>query len=72
MEQFNMVIQAISTVGFPIVVCLIMIYMVYKMNETHKAETTELRKVIENNTLSITKLYEKIDALIDVLGKGNK
>lgn len=65
MESTQLVLNAISTVGFPIVVCLIMIWMVYKQNQSHVDESDKLRSVIENNTMSITKLYEKIDALID-------
>lgn len=69
METGQFIMQAISTVGFPIVVCLIMIWMVYKQNESNSKEQGELRGVIENNTNSITKLYEKMDALIDSLGR---
>ena len=69
MESTQLVLNAISTVGFPIVVCLIMIWMVYKQNQSHVDESDKLRSVIENNTMSITKLYEKIDALIDTINR---
>ena len=72
MEELQMILTAISTVGFPIVVCLIMIYLVWKQNESHNNETHDLRMVIESNTNSITKLYEKIDSLIDMIGRGLK
>lgn len=67
MEVYNAIIQAVSTVGFPIVCCLIMIKNNNDLQNTHREETDNLRKVIENNTLSITKMYEKIDALIDAV-----
>lgn len=60
MENYNAIISSISTVGFPIVITLIMIYVVYIMNKNHKDETNELRKSIENNTLAITQLIELI------------
>lgn len=60
MENYNTIITSISTVGFPIVITLIMIYVVYIMNKNHKDETNELRKSIENNTLAITQLIELI------------
>lgn len=69
MESTQLVLNAISTVGFPIVVCLIMIWMVYKQAQGNQSEQKALRDVIENNTTSITKLYEKIDALIDSIGR---
>ena len=69
METYQLIINAITTVGFPIVMCLILFWYVNKQNEAHKGEIESLRAVIENNTNSITKLYEKIDALID-LGRG--
>ena len=69
METYQFIINAITTVGFPIVMCLILLWYVNKQNEAHKSEIESLRSVIENNTNSITKLYEKIDALID-FGKG--
>ena len=67
MEVYNAIIQAVSTVGFPIVCCLIMIKNNNDLQNAHREETDSLRKVIENNTLSITKMYEKIDALIDAV-----
>lgn len=69
MEIFTNIIQSISTVGFPIVCCLIMIKNNKDIQEEHRKETTELRNVIESNTLSLTKLYEKIDVLIDNMAK---
>lgn len=50
--------------------CLVLFWYMTKQSEEHKEETETLRGVIENNTNSITKLYEKIDALIDSLNRG--
>lgn len=58
MEKYEVLINSISTVGFPIVITLIMIYVVYVMNKNHKEETNELRKSIENNTIAVTQLVE--------------
>lgn len=59
--DFQAVIQAITTVGFPIVVCLIMIYLNEKQDERHTNEMQEIKKALENNTLAITKLVDKLD-----------
>lgn len=61
------IINMISSVGFPIVACIFL----YKQNcnqaASHKEELKTMGDIIQNNTLSITKLYEKMDTLIDVL-----
>ena len=61
----------ISTFGFPIVCCLILMYYVFKLNETHKQEVNEIMKehkdevnkmteAINSNTLVMTKLLERL------------
>lgn len=59
--------QAVSTVGFPIVCCGALGWAFYKMNaqhtvqikeltESHRAEMDELKRALENNTLAVQKL----------------
>lgn len=69
MEVYNALIQAVSTVGFPIVCCLLMMKNTREMQDANTKKEDSLQKVIEDNTLSITKLYEKIDTLIDTINK---
>lgn len=69
MEFYNALIQAVSTVGFPIVCCLLMMKNTREMQDANTKKEESLQKVIEDNTLSITKLYEKIDTLIDTINK---
>lgn len=57
----NAITTIISTVGFPIAMCVYMIYALQKMNESHKAEIYELRTTIENNTVAVVKLVERLD-----------
>lgn len=57
----NTATQLISSVGFPIALCVYMIYAMQKQSENHKSEIDELSKTIENNTIAIVKLVEKID-----------
>ena len=63
------VLQAITTVGFPIVCCgAMMWYVKYsndqnkeevaKLNEQHRNEMTEVTQAINNNTVALTKLCE--------------
>ena len=66
------IITAITTVGFPIVCCCAMgWYVKYatdknreeitKLNEQHKAEMSEVTQAINNNTLALQKLCDKLD-----------
>lgn len=69
--DIKLLLDAVSVVGFPIVMCLIFIYYVKYLNDTnreqinqlqlqHRQETTEMTKAIENNTLALTKLIDKL------------
>lgn len=58
MENYNFIIQSITTVGFPTVTSLIMMYLVYMQNKTHKEEMGEVVKALENNTIAITHLAD--------------
>lgn len=58
--DYNAIIQAIGTVGFPIVMCLILVYMMYKLNEQHKEEMNKLNESLQNNTLALQHLTDLI------------
>lgn len=58
----NTITALITSVGFPIVVCLICFWYINKMQETHKAETAELSKALNNNTVVMQKLVDKLNA----------
>ena len=55
--------QIISTLGFPIAVCVYMFYSQEKERETHKEETAKLTEALNNNTLVIQSLKDAIDHL---------
>lgn len=54
--EMNDVIQAISTVGFPIVCCGVMFWQNYRIQMIHKEESEQFSKAIENNTTAIQRL----------------
>lgn len=77
MDEVNAIVQLVSTVGFPICMCLIMGYYIKYLNDQHKSEieelngankkeTQELTKTIENNTVVMEKLSTKIDTILDL------
>ena len=55
------IVQVISSLGFPIAVCLICFWYINKMQETHKSETHELSEALNNNTIVMQKLVDKLD-----------
>lgn len=52
--------QLIGSLGFPIVVSLLLIYMNYKQSEEHKQEMEKITESLNNNTLALTKLTERL------------
>lgn len=61
----NTVIQTISTLGFPIAVCLICFWYINKREEQQRTEMLELSKAINNNTLVMQKLVDRMDGKIN-------
>lgn len=58
-DVVNIILTGISTVGFPIVMCLIIFYQNEKTIDT-------LKTTIDNNTSIIKELIAKIDTLIQL------
>lgn len=56
--DFNALIQAIGSVGFPIVACIYMIYTNNKNVESHAKEIEKLRETVENNTKVMIQISE--------------
>lgn len=61
MEKYNALVQAITTVGFPIVVCLLLMYYVKTVNEYHMKETKSFTDALNENTIVLQKLCDKLD-----------
>ena len=71
--EIGTITQLITTVGFPIAMCLVMCWFVYDsnskhrtdintLNEQHRQELSDLKEAINNNTIAITKLCERIES----------
>lgn len=67
------VLTAITTVGFPIVMCLACAWYIKYTTDKHRAEIADLNKAhakemeqvtqaINNNTIALTKLTERLEA----------
>lgn len=70
----NTIITLIQTIGFPIVACGAMAWYVKyitdrnredmeKIRDAHSVEMKEVTRVLNDNTIAINKLYEKLDSI---------
>lgn len=66
MEWVQQIVELISRVGFPIAACLICFWYINKQQQQHAEETRQLRDVLENNTLAIQRLADKLEGMADV------
>lgn len=63
--DYNTVLQMISTIGFPIAMCIYLLFYIKSFDEKYCLQLNNMAKAIENNTLAITKLISMIDDLED-------
>ena len=56
----NTVIQLVTTLGFPIVCCIALFWRMIKSDAQHKEEMDKLSEALNNNTLAINKLNERL------------
>lgn len=54
-------LQAVSTVGFPIFMCLLMYKSNNEESQRHKDEMDKVVEAINNNTIALTNLVDKMD-----------
>ena len=58
--DFGIITQTISSLGFPIAVCLICFWYINKREEQNKAEIDKLSEAVNNNTLVMQKLVDRL------------
>lgn len=71
--DINVIMQAIATVGFPIVMCVMLLWYVKQQSETHKDESKMFTEALNKNTLALQKLCDKLEvADIDFIERRSK
>lgn len=65
METAQMVVTAISTVGFPIVMCGALFWKMDKQDKEHKEEMNKSTEAINNNTVVLQKLMQMLSDKIE-------
>lgn len=77
METINTVINAVTTVGFPIVCCgVLMYYQKYtrdkdseqlkQLTQSHAEEINTMSEALTNNTVVLQKLCDRLDSEVNV------
>lgn len=56
----NDIVTIISTVGFPIAACVALFYQNATQQKQHKEEMDGIKEALNNNTLALQKLVDKI------------
>jgi len=69
--DINAIVQAISTVGFPIAACCIMFWYLQKEQESHKVEMNTVTEALNKNTLALTELKDLISLMTGYGGKND-
>lgn len=54
------IMQGISTVGFPIAMCLVMMWYIKDTSDKHKEESLKFTDALNKNTLVLQKLCDAI------------
>lgn len=57
----NEIVQIISTLGFPIAMALLLFWKMDKQDESHREEVDKMTQALNQNTLVIQQLVDKLD-----------
>lgn len=59
--DYQVVLQSIATLGFPIAMCLLLFWYIREQSDSHKEEIDKLSEAVNNNTLIIQRLTDILD-----------
>lgn len=63
MEIYDVIKDALLSFGFPIVMCFMLWFRMFKEDEKHDSEVKTLTEAINNNTRVIDVLSVKLDSI---------
>lgn len=58
--EISDIVTLITNVGFPIACTCALFYFLTKEREQHRVETSELKDAINNNTIVMQRLFDKL------------
>lgn len=62
----DVIMSAITTVGFPIVICLVLLWYIRELVTLHKDETNSFVKAINKNTIVLQKMCDKLNFTMEI------
>lgn len=65
MDTIQIIVQSISTVGFPIACCCFLLWRGSKQDEYHREEMEKLRQTVAENTKTLDKLAQLIKKVVE-------
>ena len=69
MNDLSWLTDLISSVGFPIFVTLYLLWQGNKEEQVHREEVKELSNALNNNTVVLQKIVDKMDDMRDLAAK---
>ena len=58
----NEALVAIGSIGFPSVIATLLLYFLRDSDKRHQEQLNQMRDVIQNNTLALQRILDKLDA----------
>lgn len=59
--DLSSIVNVIGSLGFPIVMCVMLYQRMDKQDEQHKEEMIKLTESLNNNTIALTQLASKLE-----------
>lgn len=66
------IISAVGSLGFPIVMCGVLLYYLNLERESHKEEMNSMKDALDRNTNIMTELKEMLSIITGIRGGGDK
>lgn len=66
--DLSAITNLISTIGFPIAISLVLMWYIMKLNESHSNEVKALTSALNNNTVILQRVCDKLDLELDEKG----
>lgn len=59
--DINEIVSIVSSLGFPIVMCLLFFKYIRELQAQHREESNKMAEAINNNTLTMQKLVDTLE-----------
>ena len=66
--DLSTITNLISSIGFPIAISLVLMWYIMKLNESHSNEVKALTNALNNNTVILQRVCDKLDLELDEKG----